>query len=89
MSVHRMETLRSYAMDLYLALSSKRPDIAKEYFEALAGGDAALRTFCEKYSDPLPDHKDDIALAAARAVAKSDARERRDSKKKGQDAKSK
>jgi hypothetical protein len=81
-----MQNLREYALDLYLWRSSKGGSIAAEYLEAISsGGDAALRTFCEKYSDPLPDHKDDIALAAARAVAKSDARERRDSKRKGRD----
>jgi hypothetical protein len=86
MSVHGMENLLSYAMDLYLALSSKRPDIAKEYFEALAS-DVALQTFLETYSSPFLDY-DDIALAAARAVAKSDARQRRDSRKKDGDERS-
>ena len=47
--------LYAYAHELYLGLSSKRSDIAKEYFYAISGGDTALQNFVERYSDPLWD----------------------------------
>jgi hypothetical protein len=83
MTVHSMQNLREYCRDLYLGLSSKDGSIAVEYLEALTNGDGALRMFCEKFSDPCPEHEDDIAREAAQAVEESDAREGRDFRKKG------
>jgi hypothetical protein len=83
MSVRSTEDLRAYACEIYLSLSSKRPTIAKEYFDALSGGDAALQLFCLRHSDPLPDHKGAIELVAEGIVKVSDAREKRDTRKKG------
>ena len=44
--------LHAYAKQLYLGLSSKHPDIAMEYLNAISRNEAALLNFIEKYGDP-------------------------------------
>jgi hypothetical protein len=82
MTVHDMQNLREYARALYLQYST-REGIATEFLDALAS-DVALQNFLEKYSSPFLNY-DEFAHKAARAVAKADKRERRDSRKKAGD----
>jgi hypothetical protein len=87
MSVHSMETLREYALDLYLWRSSKDGSIAAEYLEAISGGDVALQAFCERYSDPASDEVREFESAPAReALAKLEHGEGHDIRKKERDA---
>jgi hypothetical protein len=86
MTVHDMQNLREYALDLYLWRSSKDGNIAKEYFEAISGGDAALRLFCERYSDPAPDAVREFESQNARELLeKLERGEGHDFNKKGRD----
>jgi hypothetical protein len=49
MTFRGMEGVRVHALQLYIGLSAKNPDIATEWMAASNGGEAALYNFIEKW----------------------------------------